>query len=164
MASVVRSCRPAGVLLPCGGNGSPLRLWSVPAVLLVFYCPAVVMVRRGVYRPSAVLLALYCRAVVLVRRVVCGVWASILPPCVGIVPPSVVCLLALYRRALILFRRGVRSCWFCYFSDVAFIVLPFRLSSVCGFRWLSIALRWYWSAVACVVRSCRSVGTLLPCG
>ena len=44
----VRSCRPAGVLLPCVGNCPPLRLWFVPAVLLAFYCRALVIVRRCV--------------------------------------------------------------------------------------------------------------------
>ena len=97
-------------------NGPPWRLSSVCGFLLAFYCPAVVLVRRGVCRPF------------------CGS-ASTLLPCGGIVPPFVR-LITLYRRAV---DNGLPSV--CVPAGSA-ISLMWRLSFVCGFCWHSIALRW----------------------
>ena len=85
MSSVVRLWFPLALYFPAVDNGPPLRVWSVPAVLLALYRRAVVMVCRCVCRPFLRFvrpLAFYRRAVfcwrsialrlIMVRRGVCG--------------------------------------------------------------------------------------------
>ena len=135
---------------------SIVRLWSVPAVLLALYCPAVDngLPCRLSFVP-AVLLALYCRAVD--NGPPWRVWfgsASSLLPCgwYWSAVASIVrlrFLLAFYRRAVVIgppwrLSSAVR-CPAGFLLPCVGIDLPFRLFSV------------YWSALVsfrrCVCRS-----------